>query len=321
MSVPVPKGGSSDRDRSFLQPRVLVPFVLITLIWGSGWLAIKGQLTGVAPAWSVTYRLAIAVLAMLAYAAIRSELRIGREGHMLAMAFGIPQFFLNFNLIYLAERHITSGLVAVLFALLLVPNSILALIFLKHRVSRRFLLGSLVAVAGVGLLFAQELRASRLGTEPVLAGIGLTLLALLCVSIANTMLAAERLRAHSLPGLTAWGMFYGLAANALLAWAVYGPPTFDTGFVYVGGLLYLGLIGSAYSFTVYFTLIRRIGPARAAFSTLLVPIIAMALSTAVEGYLWSPVALVGGVLTLAGLFIALDARRSETGAARMVPAD
>ncbi|HKT15416.1 MAG TPA: EamA family transporter, partial [Allosphingosinicella sp.] len=84
---------------------------------------------------------------------------------------------------------------------------------------------------------------------------------------------------------------------------------------------YLGLIGSAYSFTVYFTLIRRIGPARAAFSTLLVPIIAMALSTAVEGYLWSPVALVGGVLTLAGLFIALDARRSETGAARMVPAD
>ena len=259
---------------------------------------------------------------MFAYAAAtRAKLRIGREGHLLAMAFGIPQFFLNFNLVYLAERYVTSGLVAVVFALLLVPNSLLALIFLKHRISRRFVLGSLVAVTGVALLFVQELRASRPDAEQVPLGIGLTFLALICVSIANVAQAGERLRAQSLLGLTVWGMVYGLAANALLASALYGAPTFDTGLVYVGGLLYLGLIGSAYAFTVYFALIRTIGPARAAFSGLLVPIIAMALSTIVEGYRWTPIAMVGGVLTLAGLFIALNARGSDTAATAVIPAD
>ena len=119
--------------------RILLPFALVTLIWGSTWLVIRDQIGSVPPTWSVTYRFIIAGGAMFAWAAIRGEtLRIGRDGHLLALAFGLPQFFVNFNFVYWAEHYVTSGLVAVVFAMLLVPNSAFARLFLNQPVTRRF---------------------------------------------------------------------------------------------------------------------------------------------------------------------------------------
>ena len=300
----------SDHDKAFLTPRVLIPFTIITLIWGSTWIVIKDQLGTVPPTWSVTYRFIIAGAAMFLYArATGVSLRIGREGHVLAAIFGLPQFFLNFNFVYAAERHITSGLVAVVFALLLVPNSLLAWLFLKHRLTGRFLLGSVIATIGVALLFVQEVRASTASTSEVLVGIGLTLLGVLSASIANVMQATEKLRSRPIAALLAWGMVYGVIANAVTAFILFGPPVIEYRTGYWLGLLYLGLFASALAFTFYFAIIRAVGPGRAAYSSLLVPILAMAFSTVFEGYGWSALAVAGGILALAGLFIALRARR------------
>jgi drug/metabolite transporter (DMT)-like permease len=296
-------------NAGLFQPRVLFPFLLVTCIWGSTWLVIRDQL-GVVPApWSVTYRFAIACAAMFAYARwTGASLRIGREGHVLALLFGIPQFCLNFNFVYAAEHHITSGLVAVVFALLLVPNSIFGWLFLKQRITGGFLLGSLVAIAGVGLLFVQELRASAAGTNEVMIGIGVTLLAVLSASISNVMQAAERMRLRPISAMLAWGMFYGVLCDGATAWILHGPPVVEARAGYWAGLVYLGLFASAIAFTFYFGLLRAIGPARAAYSSVLIPIIAMALSTVFEGYRWSTLAVAGGALALFGLVIALRAR-------------
>ncbi len=300
----------TDHDRAFLQPRVLIPFIVITLIWGSTWIVIKDQLGTVPPTWSVTYRFIIAGAALFAYArATGQSLGIGREGHVLAALLGILQFFLNYNFVYASEEHITSGLVAVIFALLLVPNSALAWLFLKHPVGGRFLVGSTIAMAGVVLLFIQEIRASTATTEEVLLGLGFALLAVLCASIANVMQATERMRTRPVLVMIAWSMAYGSLANAGAAWLLDGPPVVELRLGYWLGLLYLGLLGSALAFTLYFSIIRAIGPGRAAYSSLLVPIIAMAFSTIFEGYRWSPLAVAGGTLALFGLFVALRARR------------
>ncbi len=298
-------------EASFFQLRVLLPFLLITLIWGSTWIVIRDQISTVPPVWSVTYRFAIAATAMFAYAlATGASLRIGRQGHVLALLFGLPQFFLNFNFVYAAEHYITSGLVAVVFALLMVPNSALGWLFLKHRITGRFALGSAVALAGVALLFVQELRSSDAAPREVLLGIGLTMLGVLAASVANVMQAAERMRARPVAAMLAWGMFYGVIANAVTAWLLYGPPVAEARVLYWAGLLYLGLFASALAFTFYFGLIRIIGPARAAYSSVLIPILAMAFSTVFEGYGWSPLAVAGGLLALAGLVIALRSRRA-----------
>ena len=302
----------TDHPNAFLRPRVLIPFIVITLIWGSTWIVIKDQLGPVPPSWSVTYRYVIACVGMFAYAAAKREpLRIGLQGHLLALSFGLPQFFLNFNFVYAAEQYITSGIVAMVFALLLVPNSLFSWFFLKHRIAPRFIAGSAIAIGGVALLFLNEVRTAAAAPETVLIGIGLTILGVLSASVSNVMQATERLRSRPIASMIAWGMFYGTAANAVFAVAVYGAPVIEYRIGYWVGLFYLGLFASALAFTFYFAILREVGPGRAAYSSLLVPIIAMAFSTAFEDYQWSTLAVAGGVLAIAGLFVALRSSRPQ----------
>lgn len=302
----------SEPAAGFRDPKVLVPFILITLIWSSTWIVIKDQLGAVPATWSVTYRFMIAAAAMFAWAAASgAALRIGRRGHVLAAIFGIPQFCLNFNFVYAAEHHVTSGLVATVFALLMVPNSALAWLFLKQRSSWGFIAGSAIACAGVALLFVQEIRASPVEADQVMLGIGLTLLGVLSASAANILQASRGAAAWPLATLLAWGMVYGVLANALLAWAVAGPPVVEARAGYWLGLFYLGLFASALAFPFYFAVMRAVGPGKAAYSSVLVPILAMLLSTLLEGYRWSPLAIGGGLLAFAGLLIALRSRAAE----------
>jgi drug/metabolite transporter (DMT)-like permease len=123
------------------------------------------------------------------------------------------------------------------------------------------------------------------------------------------MQASERLRRRPVAAMLAWGMFYGVVADVAVAWLLFGPPVIDTRPLYWASLLYLALAASALAFALYFQVIRRVGPARAAYSSVLIPILAMGLSTLFEHYLWSPAAAAGGVLTLAGLVLALRSRR------------
>ena len=294
---------------SMASARILLPFILITLIWGSTWIVIRDQLGVVPPSWSVTYRFLIAAAAMFLLARLSgASVGLSREGHLLAASFGLPQFFLNFNFVYAAEHHITSGLVAVVFALLMVPNSALAWLFLKQKFTRQFALGSLIAIVGVGLLFVQEMRVSELPAGKVLLGIALTLLGVLAASCSNVLQASERLKRLPIASMIAWGMTYGLAANAVFALIIAGPPVVEYRLGYWVGLIYLGLAASALAFTLYFGIIRAIGPGKAAYSSLIVPIIAMALSTLFEGYVWSPLAIGGGILAMIGMGIALRSR-------------
>lgn len=290
--------------------RVLAPFLIVTFIWGSTWLVIRHQL-GVVPAnWSIAYRFAIAAVAMGIYArASGVSLRLATRDHGFAAVMGIALFGLNFNFVYRAEGYVASGLVALVFALLLVPNTLLALAFLRQGVSRPFLAGSAVAVSGLALLFWHELAASPAGPGAVAAGIGLTLAGVFCASIGNVMQATAR--AKTLPALTmlTWGMAYGALADAAFAYMIAGPPVFDFSLGYMLGLGYLGIVASAVAFPLYLGVIQAVGSGRAAYSSLLVPVQAMALSTIFEGYRWGLPAAAGVALVLGGLLLALRGRR------------
>ncbi len=293
-----------------LRPQILIPFAIATMVWGTTWIVIRGQLGIVPPTWSVAYRFAIGAIAMFAYAKlVRAPFRIGRQGQVFAALFGFAQFVLNFNFVYRAEAYITSGLVAVLFALLLVPNAVLGRVFLKQPLSPRFLAGSLVAVAGVAMLIAQELRVDGAGPRATLTGVVLTLLGVFSASAANIMQGTAQGKALPMASTLAWGMVWGAAVNAIVAVFTVGAPVVEPTATYIGGVVYLGVMASAVAFTCYFGVIREVGPARAAYSGVLTPILAMLISTVVEDYRWSPLAAGGGAVAIAGLLIALSARR------------
>ena len=289
---------------------IAVPFVIFTLIWGSTWIVIRDQL-GVVPAqWSVAYRFALAAVAMAAVAKYKGHgLALDRGGMMAAAVIGVTQFCINFNAVYLAERYITSGLVATVFALLLIPNSLLAWGFLGQKPSRRFFWAALVATAGIGLLFLHELRVYPGASRDIAMGIGLTLVGLLAASVSNVYQAGGEARRHPLLALLAWAMAIGALVDAVIAFAVAGPPSFDPRPAYWAGVAYLALAATVLCFSLYIPVVRKIGPGKAAYSSVIVPIIAMALSTAFEGYRWAPVAVAGAVLALGGMLLALAGRR------------
>lgn len=289
---------------------VLIPFGIVTLIWGSTWIVITGQLGQVPPSWSVAYRFAIGGAAMLGWGLWRRErLALDAPGLRFAATLGVLQFVLNFNFVYRAELYVTSGLVAVVFALLLVPNAVLSRVFLGQRMGRQLIVGSVIAIGGIALLFVHEARIDTGGAGRTLTGIVITLAGVGAASVANVMQATQTARRYPMAAVLGWAMLIGALADAAFAWVTTGPPRFDPSPAYVAGLLYLGLAASALAFTLYFGIIRTIGPAKAAYSGVLVPVIAMALSTLFEGYRWSALAALGAALAMIGLVVALRARR------------
>jgi drug/metabolite transporter (DMT)-like permease len=306
----------SEAGRGLRDPKLLAAFLIVTLIWSSTWIVIKGQLGIVPPVWSVSYRFLVAGTVMLVIAkAAGLPLGLDRGGHGLALLLGLLQFVLNYNFVYAAETHINSGLTAVVFALLVVPNAVMARLFFGARVSGGFVAGSTVAMAGVGLLFLNELGSAATGARDALLGLGLTLVAVLAASCANVMQLAPAMRDRAIGGVLAWAMLYGALADAAFAWATAGPPVIDPRPLYWIGLFYLGVIASSLAFWLYYRIIRAIGAAEAAYSSVLIPIVAMAISTVFEGYRWTPMAIAGGVLAIAGLITALGARRPVSAAA------
>jgi drug/metabolite transporter (DMT)-like permease len=285
--------------------RAGLQFLAVVLIWGTTWIVIKGQLGTVNPSWSVTYRFATGGVALLGWCLLRGlPLTVPRHALPFLLLFALFQFVANFNFVYRSELYIPSGIPAVAFALLMVPNAILAALFLGRRITGRFALGSVLGIVGVGMLFAQQLEFPGSRADTIL-GLSLVVAGVLSASVANVMQGSPKALTFPPVAGLGWAMLMGAGVNALLALALAGPPGWDPHPHYWLGFLYLGVMASAVAFALYFDLVRQMGPAEAAWTGVPIPMLALAISTIVEGYRWTPLAAAGAVLALAGLVVAL----------------
>ena len=275
-------------------------YFLTVVIWGTTWLAIKLQLGSVAIPVSIFYRFALAGLILFLLLTLTGGLqRMNRRGHFLCMGQGLFLFCLNFLCFYTATQWIPSGLVSVVFSAATLWNALNARIWFGTRVPPRVMVAGGFGLCGLILLFWPELVAQQASRETLL-GLGFALLGTFCFSTGN-MLSSVQQRAGIRP-LTgnAYSMLYG-ATLLLVGCLVAGVPfTFDLSTAYVGALLYLAIPGSVIGFTAYLTLVGRMGPARAAYCTVLFPVVALSVSTVAEGYQWTMPAFVGLALVMFG---------------------
>ena len=275
-------------------------FLATVLIWGSTWIAIAFQLGPVPVLVAVFHRFALAALLMLpALALLRQLTPVPMRQHRYILLQGICLFSLNFICFYNATRFIPSGLVSVIFSLATIYNAVNARLIFGDRVKPRALLATALGAAGLICLFAPELTGHQVSAD-ALKGIGLAALGTLFFSLGN--MVSRRNSASGIPPLTAnaWGMGYG-ALILLAIIAVTGTPMVaPDGGRYLWALIYLAVVGSIIGFTTYLMLVQRIGTGRAAYATVCFPVIALMASALWEGFIWTPLAVAGLALTLAG---------------------
>ena len=294
---------------SMLSPRVLIPFMLTGPIWGSTWFVITGQIADVPAAWGVFYRFMLATPALFMLAVVMgNRLKLNRAEHLLALGVGIAQFSGNFLFVYHSEQHITSGIVAVMFALLMVPNAIFARVFIGEQVQGGFIGGSLVAIVGVALLLVHEWNAAPLGGNVGL-GILLAIGGMIAASLANVVQANPTGRGVPMVSLLSWAMLYGTAFDLVYALATEGAPVVPTGWQFWAGTAYLAIIGSVVTFPLHYNLVREIGAGKTAYNAIVTVCVAMLLSTLFEGFKWDALSAGGMALALLGMGLALRARR------------
>lgn len=271
-----------------------------TLIWASTWHVILFQLGTVPVLNSVAWRFALAALLLAGFARWRGDalMKLPASAHLLMLATGIVQYSGNYWSVYEAERHIPTGLVAVLFCLMVFGNALLGRVFFGQQVTRRFLVSASGGVAGVVLIFWPEIAST--GARPTAVyGLTLGLAAVAAACIGNVLTLTLTRRGLPLVPVLAWSMAYGSVFLATLSLATGTGLHFDWHAPYVLSLLYLALFGSVFAFVLYFKLAQAQGPARAALTGVVIPVIALVISAALEG--WRPTALsVGGMALCLG---------------------
>ncbi|MFC4161560.1 DMT family transporter [Chitinimonas lacunae] len=281
-----------------------VLYLAAVLIWGSTWIAITFQFGHVPATVSVAYRFLLAGSLLLLWC--------GWRGHPLRLppkvmgwiAFqGALMFCANYVCVYEAERHIPSGLMAVLNSTMVALNLFGLRLAFGQPVESKSIWGAGLGVVGVALVFWPEL--AQLNRPDIRYGALIGLLAVLFASLGN--LVAQRNRNHDVPLLPSigYGMVVGGAMSLVLAVLSGQPLRFDPSLRYVGSLLYLALFGSIIAFSAYLTLLGRIGAARAGYTAILIPIVALLISTAFEGFVWQPATFLGMVLAVFGNWVML----------------
>lgn len=281
-------------------------YLITVLIWGSTWFAIKFQLGVVAPEVSLIYRFAMASVILLLYCLLtRRNLRYTPRQHGFIAAQGLFLFSANYLVFYWATGLLTTGIVALLFSTIVLMNIVNEAVFLRKPISLRVTLGALVGIGGIAAIFWSEVSAVENNAD-TWRGLWMCLLATCFASIGNIL--SSRNQQDSIPVVqtNAWGMAYG--SLIMFAYALFSGASFDydPAVEYSLSLVYLSLFGSVFAFGCYLTLIGRIGADKAAYASVLFPVIALGLSTLFEDYQWTLRALFGFALVLLGNYIVLS---------------
>ena len=283
-------------------------YVSTVLIWGSTWIAITYQLGTVDPLVSVIYRMSLASALLFGLCKIRKiPLNFGLKEHGFMALQGVCLFGLNYWAIYHSELYLPSGIIAIIFSLIVFFNIVNGRIFLKRPIAINSIVGGIIGLSGICLLFYPELlKFSNTGTA--LKGFMLAFTVVFIASLGNIAATRNGLLGTSVWSINAWGTLYGTLALVIIALVSGASFSFDNSFEYVASLVYLSIFGTILAFGAYLKLLVIMGPEKASYSGLLIPFVAILISTIFEDYQWSLMAGLGFVLVAAGNYLVMGRR-------------
>jgi drug/metabolite transporter (DMT)-like permease len=282
-------------------------YTLTVLSWSASWFAISLQVGVVSPEVNLVWRFSIATALMFAWVILsRRRLAFPLADHLRFLGLGVLIFSSNFMLFYYGALYLVSGLLSVVFSLASIVNMLLGALVLREAPSPRVLIGGLAGFAGIALMFYPEVAAHGLSGS-TLIGLAFCVGGTLSFCLGNMLSAANQRRGLPIVSANAWGMLYGTIWSTLLAVLLGKPFIIEPTFSYLGSLVFLAIVSTVIAFAAYLTLLGRIGAARAGYSTVMFPVLALLISTAFEGYSWTAFAVAGLALVALGNVLVIGA--------------
>jgi drug/metabolite transporter (DMT)-like permease len=291
-------------------------FALCVVTWGTTWHAITYQLGHTPPEYGVALRFALAGGTVLLLCVWRGERwRLSWADHALLAVQGAFLYGLSYLCVYHAEKYLPSGVVAVSYSASPLMGGLGALLLFGTLLTRRFVLGGLMGLAGVALIFWPELGKASTGTGS-LRGAGFTVAAVLLSTVGSLMASRNRSRGLPFWACLGWGMVYGALLCFGFVLALGQPLALPSVLSWWLSLLYLALAGSALTFACYLTLLDRIGPGPAGAIGVMTPLLALTMSVAFENYQPDAYTATGAALAVAGNVLMLRRKDNKEPAVR-----
>jgi drug/metabolite transporter (DMT)-like permease len=283
-------------------------FAVAVAIWSTTWFAITFQVAGARPETAVAWRFAVAAALLAAFCRWTGRpLRFPPRVHLGLALLGLFMFCLSYLAVYRAETLLVSGLVAVGYSASPLLNMAVSRLALGTRGSWPVALGGLLGMAGIALVFWQEIARAE-ASAAALAGAAFTAGGVLASSVGNVFASRLAERGLDVWQKMAWGMAYGAAGSALAALGTGAGLAIPTTFPFLASLLYLAALGSIAAFAAYLTLLERVGAARAGYVGVMTPVVALAISGVAEGFRWGPLTWAGVAVVVAGNVVMLRSR-------------
>ncbi len=285
---------------------------VVVFFWGISWYAIAMQLGEVHPLVSIAWRFFIASIVLSGWLILSRQFRLpARADATRLLGLGVCLFCLNFVCFYLATGYITSGLISVVFAAAVFITFVNQWIWAGIRPQKKTLLGAVFGLAGIAVLFLPSISDDLArGDRNSLLGFCLSVLGTWFFSVGN-LVSASLPRTTHLPSAIACGMLIGALCSALIATLLGESLVLPKDIAYLSALAYLAIGASVIGFVAYLTLVAKEGAAKAGYATVLFPILALAVSTVMEGYVWTLLAASGVLLATTGALIVFYPERSK----------
>ncbi len=287
-------------------------FSICSIVWGLTWIAIKFQIDAINGTAAVFYRFICASVIMFALCLYNKEnLKYNYQQHVKFFSQGLFMFCLNFVITYWATSMAPSSLVALAFTSLIFFNMFGAKIFLNIPFEKKVIWGATISFLGMALISFNEY--DTIALHPMsLWGFLLSLIATLSASAGNLISTKSRLLKVPILANNAWSMLYGSIFTFIFCIIMQKNFSihFSASFLY--SFIYLTVFGSVLSFWSYLKLIDIVGPAKASFTSVISPVIALGISTYFENLSWSVFLASGVIFCLLGNFIALFRFKKNT---------
>ena len=282
-----------------------VLFVITLFCWSPTWYVIKFQLGYVDPLISVFYRFLIASILIFIYLLIKKKnLKFSKNHHIWFLFFGICLYSINYVFFYLSNTYLISAFPAVVFSTVVIMNILGEAFYFKKKPTLKTLIGATIGMIGIMIIFNNEIFNFNL-TNGAHIGLLLALFGTFAASTGNMVYQRNLNNNFPLIETLAYAMLYGSLITFLIAQIKGAELLFEYSFSYIASLAYLSIVGSIFAFIFYLKLIEKVGPGRAGYVGVVMPVLALLISTIFENLVWKvnliiglPILIIGAVLVI-----------------------